>query len=110
MKTYILEDITILAPEVRQIDTLNAEEIGHKFTENCSKVNRLLLDLEGVQFIDSSGLGVILTLIREMHEKGGKIVLCCAGSPVQALFRMVRLSNIVSIFQSRNDALSSFSA
>ncbi len=110
MKTDILEDITILAPEVRQIDTLNAEEVGRNLSESCSATNKVVLDLEGVQFIDSSGLGIILALVREMHEKGGKIALCCAGSTVQALFRMVRLSNIVSIFQSRNDALSSFTS
>ena len=110
MKTEVVEGITFFSLEERQIDTLNAEEVRLALTAACKNTSRVVLDLNEVQFIDSSGLGVLLALVREMHEKGGAITICCARPPVKALFRMVRLSNIVTINDTREDAVHSFTS
>ena len=108
MKAENVQGIKILTPDMIQIDALNAEEFKRQLSSETENSPRLILDLSPIQFIDSSGLGVLLGIVREMHEKGGMIALCCARPPVQVLFRMVRMSNIVTIHTDRNDALASF--
>lgn len=97
--------IAILTPEQSQLDALSAEEFRRQCSEALDGEARAVLDLSAVQFIDSSGLGVILGLVRGMHEKGGTIVVCAVNPPVQALFRMVRMANIVEICSDRESAL-----
>lgn len=59
--------------------------------------HHLILDLTNVQFIDSSGLGKIIASLRIFREKGGEMRICSVRPPVQVLFTMVRLSEIVGI-------------
>ena len=99
--------IRILLPEMTQIDALNSEEFKRALSDNAQGANKIIINLSQIQFIDSSGLGVLLGIVRQMHERGGAICLCCARPPVQALFRMVRMSNIVTIHLTSEDALAS---
>jgi anti-sigma B factor antagonist len=102
--------VRILHPEMTQIDALNSEEFKRALSDGAAGANKIIINLSQIQFIDSSGLGILLGLVREMHERGGAICLCCARPPVQALFRMVRMSNIVTIHPTSEDALASFTA
>jgi anti-sigma B factor antagonist len=99
--------VRILQPEMPQIDALNSEEFKRALSDGAEGATKIIIDLSRIQFIDSSGLGVLLGIVREMHERGGAICLCCARPPVLALFRMVRMSNIVAIHATSEDALAS---
>ncbi|WP_319415717.1 STAS domain-containing protein [Marispirochaeta aestuarii] len=102
--------VRIITFSLSQIDALNSEELKEKLSSSTGDSAKVLIDLSAVQFIDSSGLGVLLGLVRSMHERGGKIAFCSPRPPVQALFRMVRLYNIVTIYENRDDALAAVSA
>ncbi|MBF0408476.1 MAG: STAS domain-containing protein [Candidatus Riflebacteria bacterium] len=65
----------------------------------------LILDLEQVKFMDSSGIGIILTSQREMNKKRGDLKLCSLSKPVRALLEMVRMNKALDIYSNLQEAL-----
>ncbi|GGG19075.1 anti-sigma F factor antagonist [Paenibacillus aceti] len=76
------------------------EEIGR---EGC---RNLLLSLKSLQFMDSSGLGVILGRYKLIKQKGGKMVVSDVNPPVFRLLEMSGLFKIMSIYENESSALS----
>ena len=65
----------------------------------------VLLDMSRLTFIDSSGLGALLSCLRTMNGKKGQLKLFAMAKPVQALFELVRMHRIFSIYNTREEAL-----
>lgn len=71
-------------------------------------INRLVLDLEHVPAIDSSGLGVLMHAYTSMHNRGGHCkLLSLAHTPAEVL-RVVGLLRVFEVYHDRNTALASF--
>ncbi|MFW6022708.1 MAG: STAS domain-containing protein [Halanaerobiaceae bacterium] len=77
-----------------------------KKTENDS-INYLILNLGGVSFIDSSGLGAILGRYRYLKKKGGKILLVNLTKQVKKIFTMAGMLKIMDHFVNEKGALDS---
>lgn len=58
-------------------------------------IRDLTLDLSGVTFMDSAGLGVILGRYRILSLRGGKLTVCGMSSSIDRIFRMSGLYAIV---------------
>jgi len=69
---------------------------------------RLVIDMSSVQFVDSSGLGVILSCLRQVTERGGDLKVCGLSKGVRALFELVRMHKVVEIYNTREEALAAF--
>jgi anti-sigma B factor antagonist len=65
----------------------------------------VVLDLSQVRFVDSSGLGSILSCLRQMNAKGGELNLCGITKQVRALFDLVRMHRIFDIYDTRDEAV-----
>lgn len=63
-----------------------------------------IIDIRGVPFVDSAGLGALMGGIRRLREAGGDVVLCCTHSGVLRLLLMTGLDRIVAITQSPAEA------
>jgi anti-sigma B factor antagonist len=69
--------------------------------EGCTKI---VVDLEGVDFIDSSGLGVLVSGLRRVKERGGAIRLVCTRESIMKVFRITGLDRVFPIFASVEQA------
>ena len=69
--------------------------------EGCT---RIVVDLEGVDFIDSSGLGVLVSGLRRVKENDGSIRLICTREPILKVFRITGLDRVFPIFGSLDEA------
>jgi anti-sigma B factor antagonist len=65
----------------------------------------LVLDMSRLTFVDSSGLGALLSCLRTMNGKRGQLLLFGMAKPVRALFELVRMHRIFSIYNSQDEAL-----
>jgi len=72
---------------------------------NCSKV---VFDLNSVQFIDSSGLGLFLSVQRALFNHGGKLKFARLTKPVQTVFEIVSMHRIFEVYPTVEDAVKSF--
>ena len=64
----------------------------------------VVLDLGGVQFIDSSALGTLLKAGTEIEAAGKKLRVVCAGGPVRRLLEMTNLTDRFQLCPTREDA------
>jgi anti-sigma B factor antagonist len=58
---------------------------------------KIIIDLQGVPFIDSSGLAALVSGLRTVRERGGVIVLSGAQSQAQIVFRLTMLDRVFAI-------------
>jgi anti-sigma B factor antagonist len=65
----------------------------------------LVMDLSEMEFIDSSGIQVLLEEQKRLHEKGGRLVIVCGNSKMLDLFRLTGVDKLCSIVSSRSEAL-----
>ncbi len=104
------QGVTVIEVPVKELDAgnvgnLKADMAG--FLEHSSKV---VLDLHRTQFVDSSGLGAILSFLRQVTARNGEMKLCCMSKQVRAAFEVVRMHRIFDIFETREEAVRAFSA
>jgi anti-sigma B factor antagonist len=69
---------------------------------------RVVMDLAGVAYIDSSGMGALVAAMKQARAAGGDLRLCGLQDDVRAIFEMTRLSKAMAIHPSRSDALASW--
>ncbi len=65
----------------------------------------IVLDLSGVEFIDSTGLSVLLNGLRRVNQLHGRMALVCANPTVLRLFQITRLDSTFDIFGDRARAI-----
>lgn len=71
-------------------------------------VTRLIVDLSGVDFLDSSGLGALVACLRRVREKHGDIKLAGLRPEVKSIFEITRVSRLFQIYADAAEAVSSF--
>jgi anti-sigma B factor antagonist len=64
----------------------------------------IILDMEKVAFIDSSGLGVLVGALRRAREKGGAVRIICTRDSVLKIFRITGLDKVFPIFSDASEA------
>jgi anti-sigma B factor antagonist len=62
-----------------------------------------ILDLSAVEFIDSTGLGAILSLLKQLG-KGGEVMICGATGTVASMFKLTRMDRVFSLYANANEA------
>jgi anti-sigma B factor antagonist len=68
--------------------------------------HRLVIDLSGVPFMDSSGLGVIVACLKRLRESGGDLALVTApGSPPSKLLSLTGLDRAIPTSSTPDEAL-----
>lgn len=65
----------------------------------------IVLDFTGVEFIDSTGLSVLLNALRRLTRKQGTLSLVCTNPTVLRLFEITRLDATFDIVSTRDEAL-----
>ncbi|MGY4690188.1 anti-sigma F factor antagonist [Salibacterium sp. K-3] len=65
----------------------------------------IVLNLEELTFMDSSGIGVILGRYKQIRKQGGEMVVCAISAPVKRLFELSGLFKILRLEHRETDAL-----
>lgn len=69
--------------------------------------HQLVVDLAGVDFLDSTGLGVLVGALKRVRENGGSLLLVCTQERLLRIFRITGLAKVFPIFSSIEDAVAS---
>ena len=100
--------IIVSFPEQDRINTLVSErvknELKAKFT---SQGITMIIDLEGIHFVDSSGFGAFLSVMKHANDNQGQLKIANISDEVMELFKMLQLHNIFELYTSLDDALES---
>jgi anti-sigma B factor antagonist len=71
--------------------------------------NKILLNLGGVGYIDSSGIGELVSSFTAVNKEGGVLKLLNLTQKIQDLLAITKLLTVFDVFESEAEALSSFS-
>jgi anti-sigma B factor antagonist len=69
---------------------------------------RIVLNLSGVNYIDSGGLGTLVALYTTAHQAGGSIKLCNLTQRVGDLLQVTKLLTIFEVYDSEEKAVDAF--
>jgi anti-sigma B factor antagonist len=93
--------------------TLDAHNVGG-FKEELKVVvanhRRIVLDVSPLEFIDSSGLGAILSAFRQANSLSGNLKLACLARPVRVVVELTRMHRVFEIFETVDAAVQSYDA
>jgi stage II sporulation protein AA (anti-sigma F factor antagonist) len=67
--------------------------------------DKIIINLEKVSFFDSSGLGYLVVLIKQVKMNQGNIVFCSPNNLVRRLLNTIRIDKYVKIFDSQDEAV-----
>jgi anti-sigma B factor antagonist len=99
-------DVLIVWPLEKRIDAATSAEFKQKMSEWIDAGNRkIVLNLSEVDFIDSSGLGAIISSLKKISGKGD-LVICGVKETVMSLFRLTRMHRVFDILGSEDEAVS----
>jgi len=88
------------------LDGVNEAKAYLKPHLDSPDVNALVINFEKVNFIDSSGIGLIVSIFKTMQQKEGKFALSNLSKKNEEIFAITRLNKILEIFPTDNEAVS----
>lgn len=83
------------------------DDLRGRLTE-AGKQPRILIDMEGVKFADSSGLGFFIAALKTVREAGGDLKVVNLNAYLLAIFRLINLNYIIDCYDSLDRAVASF--
>ncbi|MCI5178153.1 MAG: anti-sigma factor antagonist [Candidatus Electrothrix sp. AU1_5] len=106
MKIEHLNNCTVVKYERIRLDAASAPDFIKIVCESMNKLPKptqaIVLDLKGVEFADSSGLGAIVLIFQKLQTK---LVLCGVGEQVEKLIKATRLDSIFRLYQNSSLAI-----
>jgi anti-sigma B factor antagonist len=64
-----------------------------------------IIDISGLRYINSSGIGVLITILTKFRNKGGEVYLMNPSESVKKLLVITKLNSIFQMIQSENEAV-----
>jgi anti-sigma B factor antagonist len=101
-------DVSLITIQVNKLDAANAKDFKADVTPLLANRQRLVLDLGNLTFVDSSGLGAILSCLKQVTGTQGELKLCNLTKAARILFELVRMHKVFEIFNTREEAVASF--
>jgi len=96
--------VVVLAGE---IDMRHTPDVHSVLLDACRKQpSVLVVNLEEVTHLDSSGIGMLVDVFRRVKEFGGQLALCGVRPEIYALFEITRLNALFSFYPTEAEALS----
>ena len=102
--------VVVLVIPGETLDASNAKTFKSEVAGLITAGSKLVFDMSQLRFVDSSGLGAILSCLRQLHAVGGDLKLCAMNKPVRALFELVRMHRVFEIFNNSDEAVRAFGA
>jgi anti-sigma B factor antagonist len=81
------------------------EAVGRYLEDGAASI---VLDLSSLEFIDSSGLGAILSILKRMPQ-GCELIICGTTEPVASMFKLTRLDRIFTMRKNVDEVVSTLS-
>lgn len=103
-------ELLIIRIEEENLDAKAAPLFKKQVTDlvNESHIHRVILDLSKLNFIDSTGLGSFLSILRMLNGAHGDLKLCHMSRPIRTIFELVCMHKIFEIYNTVEEAIRSF--
>lgn len=102
--------VMVITPEGESLDAKDAPDFKEKVIDliYTNDSDSVVLNLSHLNFIDSSGLGTFLSILRLLHSRGGELKLSGMNKSIRTMFELVSMHKIFEIYETPEDAVKSF--
>src|SRR5688500_8193599 len=101
-------DVVVVGVE-GQLIVGNRQELKQKVLDSLEEGSRkFVIDFSKTGYIDSSGLGVLVSLSKKIREQGGELRLAGLNADLQTLFALTKLDTLFAITRTAEEALAAF--
>ncbi len=99
-------DQNLVVKLIGELDHHFAEEIREKIDREIdqNEIKNIVFDLSEINFMDSSGIGVVIGRYKKVQRKGGQVAVINMNSRIEHIFKMSGLFNIVQKFRNKKQA------
>ncbi len=105
LKMRSVGETLVIVPLSDYLDSHNAPSFKTQVLESIKKGRfHLVINFSQVEFIDSSGLAALISLVRNLGAEG-EVVVCNLSPTLASLFDLTRLDRIIRVFSDENMAL-----
>jgi anti-sigma B factor antagonist len=109
LKTEEKNDILIIFVKEERLDAHNSNDLKVKMQELFEQEKKnILVDLTDVRFIDSSGLGALVSGFKNAISHQGSLKLSSLQPQVKSMFELTRLHRVFEIYGSTAEAVENF--
>jgi anti-sigma B factor antagonist len=92
------------------IDINSSPQIRKSFDKIIDgKTMKIIINLSGVSYIDSSGLATLVEILKKTRNYGGKLRLSNLAAKVKSLFEITKLEKLFDIYDTEEEARTNFS-
>ncbi|MCB1134646.1 MAG: anti-sigma factor antagonist, partial [Chlamydiia bacterium] len=104
------DNIMIVTLEGNSLDAKEAPHFKERVTDliGSQSISNVVFDMQHLEFIDSSGLGSLLSILRQLHSQKGDLKLAAVPPQIRTMLEIVRMHKLFEIFPSTDDAVQSF--
>lgn len=95
-----INDNNLIVKLKGELDHHTSEEVRKKIDKyfNGSNVSNIIMDLNELTFMDSSGIGLIMGRYRNTVDKKGKLIIACENSTIKRILDMSGLLKIIELY------------
>ncbi|MCA1595743.1 MAG: STAS domain-containing protein [Chloroflexi bacterium] len=101
-------EVTIVVADGPHLDASAADGFKRDIVPLLESQKKVLLDMSRLSFVDSTGLGTILSCVRKIGAAGGELKLCSMSRPVHSVFELTRMHRIIDILPDRDTGIRAF--
>lgn len=105
LMVHLHGNVKEITPQSPSVDASNAGIFKDRMREYLEPGSALVLNMNKLEFLDSSGLGALVWLLREVESRAGKVRLCGLQKPVQILLEVVRMHRVFDIYPDAEQAV-----
>ncbi|AGK97847.1 MAG: anti-sigma F factor antagonist [Clostridium sp.] len=90
-----------------ELDHHSAEEVRNKIDDRIARngSNKVILDFSNVNFMDSSGIGVVIGRYKKLSMKKGEICIANVQESVKRVFELSGMFKIIKLYKSVQEAI-----
>ncbi|HIK08746.1 MAG TPA: STAS domain-containing protein [Oscillatoriaceae cyanobacterium M33_DOE_052] len=93
------------------LDGTQAIQLRQEISQRLDKTAEIILiDLQEVTFIDSSGLGALVSALKMVRTRGGKLFICSINDQVRMLFELTSMDRVFKVFKDEYTFKNEFTA
>ena len=94
---------------ISKLNILIAQSLKEEVAQYLTKANtKLILDLKGIEYVDSSGFGALLSILRNAKNNDSQFKICNISSDVMELVKLLQLHNVFDICDNINKCIDTF--
>lgn len=102
-------DVTVLEMKGRICMGRDCQEVEWRMTDLLQKgEKKVVFDLSGINLMDSTGVGIIVTCFGRMKKSGGQLRLVVAQGKVREVLSMTNVDKVISVFPTLTAAAENF--